>query len=187
MSHQNLKFESLLAGTNVIPVMVIKDIAQAVPLARELVKSGMKVLEITLRTDCALAAIKEIIAHVPEAVVGVGTVTTPQQLRDAQAAGATFAVSPGSTDDLIAAADETGLPLLPGVATASEAMKLQALGYRYLKLFPAEAVGGRALLKSLQGPLPDLKFCPTGGITSDSAADYLALGNVVCVGGSWMI
>jgi len=187
MSHQNLKFETLLAGTTVIPVMVIKTLPEAVPMARHLLAQGYRVLEITLRTDCALDAVQEIIKHVPEAIVGVGTVTDGQQLRQAHAMGAMFAVSPGSTDALIAAADEVALPLLPGVATASEAMKLRDKGYRFLKLFPAEAVGGRALLKSLKGPLPDLMFCPTGGIDASMAEDYLKLTNVICVGGSWMV
>ncbi len=186
MSHQNLKFNSLLAGVTVIPVMVINTLAEAVPMARDLVARGYRVLEITLRTDCALRAVKDIIAAVPDAVVGVGTVTDGEQLREAHDAGAVFAVSPGSTDSLIRAAEEVPIPLLPGVATASEAMKLREAGYRYLKLFPAEAAGGRALLKSLNGPLPDLKFCPTGGITEETAPDYLKLPNVICVGGSWM-
>ena len=186
MSHQNLKFETLLADTTIIPVMVIKELAEAVPMARRLVSKGYSVLEITLRTDCALEAVKEIIAQVPGAIVGVGTVTNGEQLRAAHEAGAAFAVSPGTTDDLIEAAENIPLPLLPGIATASEAMKLRSRGYRYLKLFPAEAVGGRVLLKSLSGPLPDLIFCPTGGITADTSKDYLKLSNVTCVGGSWM-
>ena len=187
MSHQNLKFETMLAETTIIPVMVIKTLEEAVPMARDLVAKGYKVLEITLRTECALDAVKEIIAQVPEAIVGVGTVTDAEQLHASHAAGAAFAVSPGATDALIDAADEISLPLLPGISTASEAMKLRAKGYRYLKLFPAEAVGGRTLLKSLNGPLPDLMFCPTGGITAETAQDYLKLSNVVCVGGSWMM
>lgn len=186
MSHQNLKFKSLLDGTKIIPVMVIKALEDAVPMARDLVGQGYRVLEITLRTDCALQAVKDIIAQVPEAIVGVGTVTDGQQLRAAHATGAVFAVSPGATDNLIEAAEGCPLPLLPGIATASEAMKLRSQGYRYLKLFPAEAIGGRGLLKSFNGALPDLKFCPTGGIDADLAEAYLKLPNVICVGGSWM-
>ncbi|NOZ43231.1 MAG: bifunctional 4-hydroxy-2-oxoglutarate aldolase/2-dehydro-3-deoxy-phosphogluconate aldolase [Alphaproteobacteria bacterium] len=170
-----------------MPVMVIRDLAEAVQMARDLVARGYKVLEITLRTDCALAAVMAIIAAVPEAVVGVGTVINAHQLGGAHEAGAAFAVSPGATDAIIAAADRIPVPLLPGVATASEAMRLQEIGYRYLKLFPAEASGGRALLKSLGGPLPDLMFCPTGGITAATAKDYLDLANVICVGGTWML
>ncbi len=187
MSHQNLKFKSLLDGTRIIPVMVIKSLADAVPMARRLVDEGYRVLEVTLRTECALAAVREIIAHVPDAITGVGTVTEAAHLITAHEAGAAFAVSPGATDALITAAEQIPLPLLPGVSTASEAMTLQAKGYRYLKLFPAEAVGGRTLLKSLNGPLPELKFCPTGGINAALAEDYLDLPNVVCVGGSWMV
>jgi len=186
MNHQNLKFETLLAETTVIPVMVVRALEEAVPMARDLVARGYRVLEITLRTDCALDAVQEIITHVPEAIVGVGTVTDGAQLRLAHGVGAMFAVSPGTTDALIAAAEEVPLPLLPGIATASEAMKLRAKGYRYLKLFPAEAIGGRALLKSLKGPLPDLFFCTTGGIDAALADEYLKLTNVICVGGSWM-
>lgn len=187
MGHQNLKFETLLADTDIIPVMVIKKIEDAVPMARDLIAKGCNVLEVTLRTDCALAAVKKIIQEVPEAVVGIGTVTDAEQFSDAYDAGVAFAVSPGATDELIKIADEIPLPLLPGVSTVSEAMKLRACGYRYMKLFPAEAVGGHAFLKSLSGPLPDLGFCPTGGITKDTAPNYLALPNVICVGGSWMI
>lgn len=187
MTPANLKFETLLASPRVIPVMVINDLAQAVPMARKLVASGLTVLEITLRTECALEAVGQIIQQVPDAIVGVGTVTEPVQLRAAQEAGAVFAVSPGSTDALLDMAEEINFPLLPGVSTASEAMKLRARGYRYLKLFPAEAVGGRGLLKSLYGPLPDLMFCPTGGIDGTLAEDYLKLPNVICVGGSWMM
>jgi len=187
MTHQNLEFEKLLAGTTIIPVMVIKDVKDAVPMARDLMGQGFRVLEITLRTDCALAAITEIIAEIPDAIVGVGTVTNGVQLRAAYEAGAKFAVSPGFTDALLKAAEDMPIPLLPGVSTASEAMTLQDAGYRYLKLFPAEAVGGCALLKALYGPLPNLFFCPTGGITAQSAKDYLSLPNVISVGGSWMM
>lgn len=187
MPHQNLKFSALLAETTIIPVMVIKSRDRAVPMARDLLSRGYGVLEITLRTDCALDGVKDIIDQVPEAIVGVGTVTCGAQLRQAHGVGAAFAVSPGATDELITAAEGVPIPLLPGVATASEAMRLREKGYGFLKLFPAEAAGGRALLKSLYGPLPDLMFCPTGGIDAILAEEYLKLPNVICVGGSWMV
>lgn len=186
MTHKNLEFATLLADTQVIPVMVINDLDSAIPTAQKLVAAGYKTLEITLRTDCALDAVRAIRREVPEACVGVGTITDTAQFVKSYEAGAAFAVSPGATKDLYKIANKVPLPLLPGVATASEAMAAQARGYRYLKLFPAEAVGGINLLKSLGGPLPDLRFCPTGGITEETAPDYLALNNVVCVGGSWM-
>ena len=187
MSHMNLEFSNLLPPKTIIPVMVINNLAEAVPMAKKMIAKGHMVLEITLRSPCALAAVKEIIQHVPEAIVGVGTVLTEEQLLQSHQAGAKFAVSPGATDVLLEAADKIKIPLLPGVATASEAMKLQEKGYRYLKLFPAESAGGRALLNSLRGPLPDLYFCPTGGITALLAVEYLKLENVTAVGGSWMI
>ncbi|MEX0300184.1 MAG: bifunctional 4-hydroxy-2-oxoglutarate aldolase/2-dehydro-3-deoxy-phosphogluconate aldolase [Kordiimonas sp.] len=186
MKHKNLDFASLLSETKIIPVLVINDIENAVPTAEKLVSAGYKTLEVTLRTDCALEAIRAMRREVPEACVGVGTVTEPAQLVQSYEAGAAFAVSPGATDALYKIANKVPLPLLPGVSTASEAMAAQERGYRYLKLFPAEAVGGIKLLKSLGGPLPDLRFCPTGGITEKTAGDYLALKNVICVGGSWM-
>ncbi len=185
--HKNLKLGEALSLAPVVPVMVINNIDDAVPMAKALIAGGLKALEITLRTDCALEAVRRIGAEVTGGVVGVGTVNDPDQFAEAHKAGAKFAVSPGTTDDLLAAADDIPLPYLPGVATPSEAMKLRGRGYRYLKLFPAEAVGGRDLLKSIGGPLPDIKFCPTGGITPASAPEYLALANVVCVGGSWML
>lgn len=167
--------------------MVIKDLEDAVPTAEKLVASGYKTLEITLRTECALDAVRAIRREVPSACVGVGTITDPAQFVKSYEAGAAFAVSPGATTDLYKIADKVPLPLLPGVATATEAMIAQERDYRYLKLFPAEAVGGTNLLKSLGRPLPDLQFCPTGGITEKTAPDYLALQNVICVGGSWMM
>lgn len=185
--HKNAELGEALGLAPVVPVMVIKDIEHAVPMARALVAGGLKALEITLRTDCALEAVRRIAGEVEGGVVGVGTVNDTDQFAAAYDAGARFAVSPGTTDSLLAAADDTPLPYLPGVATPSEAMKLRERGYRYLKLFPAEAVGGRALLKSIGGPLPDIQFCPTGGISPASAPEYLALSNVVCVGGSWML
>ncbi|MDE0941104.1 MAG: bifunctional 4-hydroxy-2-oxoglutarate aldolase/2-dehydro-3-deoxy-phosphogluconate aldolase [Alphaproteobacteria bacterium] len=168
----------------VIPVLTIERIEDAVPLAKALVDGGLPALEITLRTNVALAAIKAIADAVPDAVPGVGTVTTPEDLSQARAAGARFAVSPGFAPDLVQAADQ--MPFLPGVATASEAMAAQRAGLQYLKFFPAEAMGGRPTLQALAGPFPRLTFCPTGGIGRDNAADYLALKNVRCVGGSWV-
>lgn len=170
----------------VMPVIVVQDADTAVGLARALVKGGIRTLEITLRSTAALDAITAIRDQVPEALVGVGTVRTPRQLDAAQRAGACFGISPGLTDTLARAALDSGLPFLPGVSTASEAMRAAELGFEVQKLFPAEAVGGVALLKAWHSPLPDLKFCPTGGIHAGNAAAYLALPNVACVGGSWI-
>ncbi|MEX0300566.1 MAG: bifunctional 4-hydroxy-2-oxoglutarate aldolase/2-dehydro-3-deoxy-phosphogluconate aldolase, partial [Kordiimonas sp.] len=167
--HKNHELGEALSLAPVVPVMVINDLETAVPMAKALIAGGLKALEITLRTDCALDAVRRISAEVEGGVVGVGTVNDADQFAEAYDAGAKFAVSPGTTDGLLAAADNIPLPYLPGVATPSEAMKLRNRGYRYLKLFPAEAVGGRNLLKSIGGPLPDIKFCPTGGITPASA------------------
>lgn len=176
----------LLEISPVIPVIVIDDIATAVDLARALVSGHVRALEVTLRSPAALDAIRAIHDQVPDAVVGVGTVRTPDQLDAALRAGASFGVSPGLTEDLARAAGTSGVPFLPGVATASEAMRAAELGFGALKLFPAEAVGGAALLKSWFGPLPDLTFCPTGGIHAGNMGAYLALPNVRCVGGSWL-
>ena len=170
----------------VMPVVVVSDAETAVPLARALVAGGLPGIEVTLRTPAALEAIERIAAEVPEAVVGAGTVVTPQQARAAADAGARFLVSPGCTAGLASAMADTGLPFLPGVATVSEAMDLLERGLSAMKFFPAEASGGAAFLKSLSGPLPQVRFCPTGGITVGSAPDYLALPNVGCVGGSWL-
>jgi len=168
----------------VIPVLSIERLEHAVPLAQALVKGGLRALEITLRTDAALAAISAIATSVPNAVPGVGTVTTVAELTSARAAGARFAVSPGFAQDLAKGAGD--FPFLPGIATASEAMAAQGAGLRLLKFFPAEAMGGRVTLEALAGPFASLTFCPTGGIGRDNAADYLALKNVRCVGGSWV-
>ena len=167
----------------VIPVLVVKELAYAVPLAQALVKGGLPVLEVTLRTPAALEAIRAM-ADVEGGVVGAGTLITPADVKAAKAAGAQFGVSPGVTDSLLKA--DEGLPLLPGAVTASEVMYLLERGYDTLKLFPAEAVGGVNLLKSLYGPLPQVAFCPTGGISLKTAPTYLALPNVLCVGGSWV-
>lgn len=169
----------------VIPVLVIDDLAHARPLAEALVAGGLPVLEVTLRTPAALEAIAAMRA-VKGAFVGAGTVLTADQMASAKAAGACFAVSPGATPTVIDAARATALPLLPGAQTCSEIMALLEQGYTVQKFFPAEAIGGRAALKAISGPLPQVRFCPTGGITAQSAPDYLALPNVVCVGGSWI-
>ncbi|HPF46474.1 MAG: bifunctional 4-hydroxy-2-oxoglutarate aldolase/2-dehydro-3-deoxy-phosphogluconate aldolase [Alphaproteobacteria bacterium] len=187
MAHKNVDLGRLLKGTSIIPVIVIKEMGEALPLARKLVAKGYKTLEITLRTEFGLMAIMEIAEAMPDVIVGAGTVINKGQYEAAIAAGAQFIVSPGHTDALIEEAEQSEVPFLPGVATPSEAMKLYDKGYEYFKLFPAEAVGGLKLLKSMISPLPQLKFCPTGGINEKSASDYLALSNVFCVGGSWMV
>lgn len=176
----------LIELSPVMPVIVVRDPDTAVDLARSLVAGGIRTLEITLRSAAALEAITAIQNQVPDAVVGVGTVRTPQQLDAALRAGARFAISPGLTEELAGAARASGIPFLPGVATASEAMRAAELGFLVQKLFPAEAVGGAALLRAWHGPLPNLIFCPTGGIHAGNAAQYLALPNVGCIGGSWL-
>ncbi|WP_017555840.1 bifunctional 4-hydroxy-2-oxoglutarate aldolase/2-dehydro-3-deoxy-phosphogluconate aldolase [Nocardiopsis baichengensis] len=176
----------LFALAPVVPVVVLDDAGTAVPLARALARGGLPAIEVTLRTEAGLTAIERIAAEVPEAVVGAGTVTTPGQAAAAAKAGAAFLVSPGCTDRLRGAMADTGVPFLPGVATASEAMALLEQGVDALKFFPAEAAGGRTYLKSLSGPLPQVRFCPTGGVTPASAPEYLALPNVGCVGGTWL-
>ena len=177
---------SLLDLSPVIPVVVLDDPAAAVPLARALLAGGVPVVELTLRTPRALDCARAIAAEVPEVVLGIGTALTPRDVQDAAAAGARFLVSPGATPDLLAATADSGLPFLPGVATPSEAMRLMEAGVTELKFFPAEQVGGPGLLGALRSPLPQLRFCPTGGITQESAPTYLALPNVGCVGGSWL-
>lgn len=169
----------------VIPVLVIEDLAHAAPLARALVAGGLVVLEVTLRTPVALAAI-EVMAQVAGARVGAGTVLSPHDVLRAKNAGASFVVSPGSTPALISACVAKSLPLLPGVATASEVMNLLEQGYTAMKFFPAGPAGGPAMLKAIQGPLPQVTFCPTGGVSPANAGDYLSLPNVACVGGSWI-
>jgi 2-dehydro-3-deoxyphosphogluconate aldolase/(4S)-4-hydroxy-2-oxoglutarate aldolase len=170
----------------VIPVIVIDDVRHAVPMARALVAGGVRVLEVTLRTAAGLAAIEAIARDVPEAIVGAGTVRSAADARAAHAAGSRFAVSPGYTAAVGQACRDLGLPLLPGVATASEVMAAQDDGLSFLKFFPATAAGGLPMLKALGGPFPDVVFCPTGGITVDTAAQFLALPNVKVCGGSWL-
>ncbi len=177
----------ILRAAPVIPVVVIDDVAHAVPLARALVAGGLPVIEITLRTAVGLDAIRAITAEVPGALVGVGTVLAPAQYYAAAQAGARFTVSPGATSKLLDAAADSGLAALPGISTASEAMVLIERGYEFAKFFPAEPAGGAPFLSSIASPLPQLTFCPTGGITLESAPKYLKLPNVICVGGSWMV
>lgn len=181
-----LEIRDIMATSPVVPVLVIEDAANAVPLAKALYAGGLKVLEITLRTDAALASISAIRDELPDAIVGAGTVIDAKTLQAAEKAGSQFFVSPGLTDSLIDAARYSSVPLLPGVATPTEAMRLYEMGFNALKFFPAEAAGGTAMLKAISGPLPQLAFCPTGGVNPDNAASYLALSNVHCVGGSWM-
>ncbi|MCZ4610821.1 bifunctional 4-hydroxy-2-oxoglutarate aldolase/2-dehydro-3-deoxy-phosphogluconate aldolase [Streptomyces sp. Lzd4kr] len=178
---------SVLDLAPVVPVVVIDDASDAVPLARALVAGGLPAIEVTLRTPAALEAIEAVADAVPDAVVGAGTVITPEQVRLAVTAGARFLVSPGWTDLLLEAMRASGVPYLPGVSTTSEVVALLERGVREMKFFPAEAAGGTAYLKSLNGPLPQARFCPTGGIGPATAPDYLALPNVGCVGGSWML
>ena len=170
----------------VIPVIVIDRLEDAVPLARALVAGGVRVLEVTLRTPAGLKAIEAMAREVEGAIVGVGTITRPQDFTDAASAGAVFGVSPGLTPALIDAALASGMPLLPGVMTPSDVIAARAAGFTELKLFPAQQAGGLSMLKALGGPFPDVTFCPTGGVTLESAPQLLALPNVACVGGSWL-
>lgn len=183
--NQSARIREICALAPVIPVLVVEDAAWAVPLALALVAGGLPVLEVTLRTPAALDAIRAM-GQVPGAIVGAGTVLGAQDARDARAAGAMFAVSPGLTRALAVACAETGLPLLPGVATASEVMQAQEAGFDALKFFPAGPAGGAGYLKALAGPLPRIGFCPTGDISAQNATAYLSLPNVLCVGGSWV-
>ncbi|MBC8510018.1 MAG: bifunctional 4-hydroxy-2-oxoglutarate aldolase/2-dehydro-3-deoxy-phosphogluconate aldolase [Chloroflexi bacterium] len=176
----------MLSKSPVLPVLMINDISHALPLARALLEGGLPVLEITLRTACAMQAIKLITNELPEAIVGVGTVTRPEQFEEARNAGAQFAVSPGLTPALIRASRAIDMPFLPGVFTPSEAMIARDEGFNTLKLFPAEQAGGIGMLKAIGSPVPELKFCPTGGIGPSSLQQYLKLPNVICVGGSWV-
>ncbi len=181
-----MQTREILAASPVMPVIVIDEPASAVPLARALVAGGIRVLEVTLRTAAALDAIRAIVAEVPDALVGVGTIVSPADLDAARAAGARFGVSPGANAELLAAARDSGLPFLPGVMTPSDVVAAVAAGFDTLKLFPAKQAGGVGMLKALGGPFPQLRFCPTGGIDLASAPEFLALPNVACVGGSWL-
>lgn len=182
-----LTSDALLTAAPVIPVVVLDDAADAVPLAQALTRGGLPVIEVTLRTDAALDAIERIAAEVPEAIVGAGTVVDGVQAQEAVAAGAQFLVSPGQTPALLDALETSGVPFLAGTATPSDVACLLERGITVAKLFPAEALSGRTLLKALSGPFAEMRFCPTGGIDADLAREYLALPNVGCVGGSWMV
>lgn len=177
---------AMLIAAKVVPVLTIERVADAVPLARALVAGGVRTLEITLRTAAAIDAAKAVIAEVPEAIVGIGTVLSATDFEQARKLGARFTVSPGATPALLDAAAQSGLPLLPGVATASEVMQARDYGFDTLKFFPAEQAGGRAMLRAWAGPFPDLRVCPTGGITEVNAAEWLGESSVLAVGGSWI-
>jgi 2-dehydro-3-deoxyphosphogluconate aldolase/(4S)-4-hydroxy-2-oxoglutarate aldolase len=182
----NAPIAEILRLSPVMPVVTIEDAAGAADLARALVRGGIKVIEVTLRTPQALAAIEAIAAGVPEICVGAGTVMSPDDLNLAANAGAAFAISPGATRELLAAGANFRIPYLPAVATATELMSGLAAGFRYFKLFPANVVGGIQALKAFHGPFAEARFCPTGGINLQTASAYLDLPNVLCVGGSWL-
>jgi 2-dehydro-3-deoxyphosphogluconate aldolase / (4S)-4-hydroxy-2-oxoglutarate aldolase len=177
---------SILRRAPVIPVLTITQLEHALPVGRALLRGGLPVLEVTLRSDCALAAIELLRRQLPEAVVGAGTLLRPEDFAAAAVAGAQFGVTPGLTPALVQAAAQAPFPLLPGVMTASELMVARAAGFDACKLFPAQQAGGVAMLRALAGPFPDHVFCPTGGVTPDNAVQYLSLPNVACVGGSWL-
>jgi len=177
----------VLGAGPVVPVIVIEELDHAVPLARALLAGGVRVLEFTLRTPIALDAIRLVAREIPEAMVGAGTVLTAEQLRAVEGAGGVFAISPGLTPSLLAAADGGSIPLIPGIATVSELMTGMERGYRHFKFFPAEAAGGARALRAISGVFPKAVFCPTGGITPDNYRDYLILDSVPCVGGSWLV
>lgn len=182
----NPNIRDIMALCPVIPVLTINRLEHAVPLANALVRGGLRVLEVTLRTRCALAAISAMRASVEGAIVGAGTLTRAQDFIDCAAAGAQFAVTPGLTDELIAASTRSHYPLLPGIMTPTELIAARAAGFTACKLFPAQQAGGVGMLKALAGPFPDHVFCPTGGVTRTNASEFLALPNVRCVGGSWI-
>ncbi|CAN7380794.1 2-dehydro-3-deoxy-phosphogluconate aldolase [Rhizobium sp. LjRoot30] len=186
MGEKTEKLLSILKLQPVVPVLIVEDVASAVPLARALVAGGLKAIEITMRTPAALDAVRAVAAEVEGAAVGAGTILNAAHFEAAVAAGSTFIVSPGTTQELLDVARHSDVPLLPGAATASEVMALREEGYKVLKFFPAEQAGGAAYLKSLSSPLAGTFFCPTGGISLKNAMDYLSLPNVVCVGGSWV-
>ena len=183
---RNKKLADLLRHGPIVPVITLERVEDAVPLARALVAGGLRLLEITLRTPAAADSAAAIIQEVPEAVVGIGTVLTPSDLERARKLGARYALSPGATPDLLEAASESEMPFIPGIATASELMAALAHGFQTVKFFPAVAAGGIPALKALAGPFPHARFCPTGGIDEKNARDWLALSNVVAVGGSWV-
>lgn len=182
-----MEFIENLRAVRVVPVIVIKDLGHAVPLAKALVEGGLNVLEITLRSPVALEAIRTISGEVKDAIVGAGTVINAEQFVDAADAGAKFVVSPGLTEEVVRASRDHLLPILPGVATASEIMRGLSLGLKTFKFFPAENVGGAAAIKALGGPFPQVSFCPTGGVSAKNLSSYLSLPNVIAAGGSWMV
>ena len=186
MQARQSRLESVLKLAPVVAVVVIEELGHAVPLARALVAGGIRAIEVTLRTPVALDAIRAIAGEIEGALVGAGTLLSPQDIRAAEAAGAVFGVSPGATAALLDAAEDSPLPYLPGAATATEALLLLEHGYRLQKFFPAVPAGGPDYLRSLASPLPAIRFCPTGGISAATATQWLALPNVICVGGSWM-
>ena len=177
---------NILAGHSVIPVITLDRVEDAVPLAQALVAGGLKILEVTLRTEAAVEGIREIVKHVPDAIVGTGTVCNEQQIKLSEDLGCQFMISPGATDKLLEAGAQSSVPFLPGIASVSELMRGMEYGHRDFKFFPAEAAGGTSVLKAFSGPFGDIRFCPTGGIGLHNAVEYLALPNVLCVGGSWI-
>ncbi|MBD2782044.1 bifunctional 4-hydroxy-2-oxoglutarate aldolase/2-dehydro-3-deoxy-phosphogluconate aldolase [Xenorhabdus szentirmaii] len=187
MSNWKITAENILTDGPIVPVIVIDEIEHAIPLAKALVEGGIRVLEVTLRTECALEAIRLIAKEVPEAIIGAGTVINPEQLAAVTKAGAQFAISPGLTDELLKAATAGSVPLIPGISTVSELMQGMNYGLKCFKFFPAEASGGVKTLKAIAGPFPQVRFCPTGGISPENYRDYLALNSVLCIGGSWLV
>lgn len=181
-----MKILDIMRASPVMPVLVIDQVSQAVPLARALVSGGIRVLEVTLRTASALESVKAIVREVPDAIIGVGTITSTAQLAEVMDAGAVFGVSPGSSAVLLEEVQRRGFPFLPGVMTPTEVMGAHDQGFRAMKLFPAQQAGGIGMLKALAGPFPDVYFCPTGGVDGKTAVEFLALPNVGCVGGSWL-
>lgn len=177
---------NILAGHSVIPVITLDRVEDSVPLAQALVAGGLKVLEVTLRTEAAVEGIREIVKHVPDAIVGTGTVCNEQQIKLSEDLGCQFMISPGATDKLLEAGAQSSVPFLPGIASVSELMRGMEYGHRDFKFFPAEAAGGTSVLKAFSGPFGDIRFCPTGGIGLHNVVEYLALPNVLCVGGSWI-
>lgn len=187
MNSWKMAAEDVLKQGPVVPVIVINKLEQAVPLAKALVRGGIRVLEVTLRTECAIDAIRLIATEVPEAIVGAGTVINTKQLAAVTEAGAQFVISPGLTNELLDAATQGEVPLIPGITTVSELMLGMSYGLNTFKFFPAEANGGIKALKAIAGPFPQIKFCPTGGISLANYRDYLALDSVLCIGGSWLV
>jgi 2-dehydro-3-deoxyphosphogluconate aldolase/(4S)-4-hydroxy-2-oxoglutarate aldolase len=186
-SNWQIQPSDLMATGPLVPVLVINDVAHALPIAEALLAADIKVLEITLRTEAALGAIETIAKNLPEAIVGSGTVTNRRMLQQSADAGSQFAISPGLTSDLLAAGKEGNVALLPGISTISELMTGLDHGYDHFKFFPAESNGGPSAIKSIGGPLPNVRFCPTGGISLNNIKNYLALSNVMCCGGSWLV